>query len=80
MSVRTMLKEWLDQHGYDGLYSPTGGCACERDDLIPCSGEGVEHCEPGYRIECDGCDFDADPHWHMAKKKDAKPGKVMNPW
>ena len=34
MTVREIVKTWLEEHGYDGLCS--GGCGCRVKDLMPC--------------------------------------------
>ena len=47
MNVMDILKDWLKEHGYDGIYNEGDQCGCELDDLAPC----VERCcEPGYKI------------------------------
>lgn len=57
MNVKDIVLEYLQAHGYDGLYTP-GGCACIKSNLMPC-GEFNTDCEAGYL--CDGddpeCDF-----------------------
>lgn len=54
-TVLEMVKQHLEAHGYDGLYSPHADCACERDNLAPCEEIGND-CEAGYRVE--GCHED----------------------
>ncbi len=49
MTVREIAKDWLTQHGYDGLYADTD-CGCLLDDLMSCEGEGCFDCLAGYRI------------------------------
>ena len=44
----TIIRAWLEENGYDGLYAPTGECGCENKDLAPCD-ESPSLCEPGYR-------------------------------
>ena len=46
--VSDIVKEYLDNNGYDGLYSPDGGCACLKEDLQPC-GENFCDCVPGIK-------------------------------
>jgi|Deesub1362A_J573_1020465.scaffolds.fasta_scaffold00385_51 hypothetical protein len=59
MTVREIVSAWLKENGYDGLYSPTAGCACLIADLMPCGNPGPD-CRPGYRIARD-CDPDRCP-------------------
>jgi len=62
MTIKEIVKEYLEKNGYDGLYNANGQCACRRNDLFPCQ-EGFEECSPGYRGACNGscddppCDF-----------------------
>lgn len=48
MTIKEIVKEYLEQHGFDGLFSYH--CACELADLMPCEGLGLEEpialCEP----------------------------------
>ena len=52
MDVKQIVKQWLEQNGYDGLYAP-GCCACLVTDFMPC-GDACQDCEPGYKAPCDG--------------------------
>jgi len=55
VTVREMVREWLDSHGYEGLWTDFGGgeaCGCGLDDLAPCGGRDVglpEDCVAAYR-------------------------------
>lgn len=40
MDVRTIVTEWLKEHGYDGLYVP-GVCGCPIDDLMCCEAPSI---------------------------------------
>lgn len=65
MTVKEILKQWLKEHGYDGLYIPDE-CACELDDIAPCCcQESVLACEPGYKTPCD-C---GDHNFHIGPDK-----------
>lgn len=49
MTVKTILKAWLKENGYDGLVFPREDCGCLLDDLIPCGVDCAE-CEPAYNV------------------------------
>ena len=46
MTVKEIVKAYLEENGYDGLYA-TGDCACKIDDLMPCY-ESLDNCMAGY--------------------------------
>jgi len=66
MEVKQILKDYLKENGYDGLFYP-GECACKIDDLCPCQSNCMD-CQPGYfkdKEDCDypdGCDFYIGPN------------------
>ena len=70
----SVVRAWLKDNGYDGIYCADGDCACFIDDLFPCA-EGVgPDCRPGYRATCSGCgEFDkcivSDPSRQCWKKE-----------
>ena len=56
LTVKKIVKEYLEKNGYDGLFYDD--CSCYLEDLIPC-GENFEWCQPGYVGACicgEGCD------------------------
>ena len=60
MEVRDIVKNYIKDNGFDGLFNGRE-CACSIDDLFPCGGEYINKCEPGYKSVCTcglGCDFD----------------------
>jgi len=59
MTIKEIVKSFLTDNDFDGLYNP-GECACLKDDLFPC-GEPSEWCEAGYKAPCDCGDHD----WHV---------------
>ena len=67
--VRDIVKIYLTEHNYDGLYDDDGECACLLDDLMPCDQETALDCIPGHTTPCPGgenCQFDPDgDHYHM---------------
>jgi hypothetical protein len=69
-TVRGIVREWLIEHGYDGLYCEE--CACANDDLFPC-GDTPDDCEAGYVMECPNpheCEFGDEEHWHIGPGKE----------
>ena len=61
-----IVKSYLKQNGFDGLYSPAE-CACELDDLMPCD-EPRPNCKPGYKVAC-RCGEECE--WDIAGEPDA---------
>lgn len=53
--VIDMIRQYLTENGYDGLYSDD--CGCFVDDLAPCCGEGITHCSAGYKIPMNDEEF-----------------------
>jgi len=49
MNCREIVKKYLEENGYDGLYCH-GECGCLLDDLAPCDSDFTS-CEPGYKHE-----------------------------
>ena len=51
--VREIVKQWLQEHGYDGLVNEERCLVgCLLDDLIPC-GFRCDDCQPGYKHKVD---------------------------
>jgi hypothetical protein len=48
-SVKKIVKKWLKQNGYNGLYSESESCGCEMADLMPCGSDGIENCKAGHK-------------------------------
>ncbi len=46
--LRDILRQYLMEHGFDGLYVPQT-CACKNSDLMPC-GEPAAECRAGYLV------------------------------
>ena len=47
MTAKAIIRKFLEENGYDGLYDESGECGCKKDDLIPC-GDYCGDCKPGY--------------------------------
>jgi hypothetical protein len=65
MAVKEIVKKYLEDNGFDGLFSDSWECGCEIDDLMPCE-EPQQACEPGYKIPCncgEGC------NWHIGPER-----------
>ena len=77
MNVQKIVADWLKAHGYDGLLSETGACACRLADLMPCEEPGVD-CLAGHEEPCPGEPTDyceGDCTFHIIEG----PGKGTNP-
>lgn len=75
MSVKDMVVECLDCHGFDGLYNEAG-CGCMSADLAPCD-EMSQCCEAAYLFDCRRCTkrptcrfADDEQPWLMSPSKD----------
>ena len=54
MTIHEIVKRWLVENKYDGLFSP-GVCSCKIDDLMPCDEPNCTECEAGHVKYCDEC-------------------------
>ena len=53
MTAKEIMKNWLQEHYYDGLCHVPTECGCGLDDLIgPCEGM-QEDCQPAHKITDD---------------------------
>lgn len=53
--VRDILRAWLVQHEYAGLYrDDNDGCGCTLEDFVPCDHDFTS-CKPGYILKCGIC-------------------------
>lgn len=52
IDISTIVVDYLEEHGYDGLQVPDG-CACKKENLSP-AGCMSDNCMPGYLSE--GCE------------------------
>lgn len=70
MNVLSIVKFYLAEKGFDGLYNMDGDCACDVTDLSPMSCM-TEECKPGYREKCnpETCELDGDCDFHIVEKK-----------
>lgn len=49
MTVKEIVKDYLEQNGFDGLCSEN--CGCGLDDIMPCDCE-TNNCQPAYKHKC----------------------------
>jgi len=71
MNCLEIIKAYLKEHGFDGLYD--GECGCEISDLAPC-GVDFSQCKPGYKVlPPDGQNYDGEVC--ICENKDDKPWK-----
>lgn len=54
MTVYDIVKQYLQDNGYDGLCNKDHECGCWIDDLLCCDEIGM-NCEPAYRAPCGIC-------------------------
>lgn len=69
MTIREIVKEYLEKNGYDGLC--VDECDCSLKDLMPCN-YVMPECKVGYFVEsnlCVDCDVE---HCISPKKGDDK--------
>lgn len=69
-SVRLIIRAWLMDHGYDGLYGDE--CGCGLDSLAPCDSPHLTDCRAGYKRMCPG---ERCPRWEEDCEF-AQPGEV----
>lgn len=74
MTVRKLVKDWLKEHGYDGLY--TADCGCSIGDLVPCGEPCFMDCKPGYRVPCPStCEGHGEHKFYIVGTKPKCPAK-----
>jgi len=56
--VIKIVKQWLTEHGYDGLVNPDAECGCSIDEICPWTDNHWGDCEPAYKVPADA-DFKA---------------------
>ena len=72
LTVRDILRQWLEANGYGGLYDDNE-CGCAVDNLIPCDGPCYP-CHPGYKGPSPGPELDTQslqplPFWIYGTKE-----------
>lgn len=69
LTVQEIVVDWLKSHGYDGLYSDSGECACLAEDLAPC-GEIGNLCRAGVLGKCnpENCANGGGCTWHIVDR------------
>ena len=68
MTVMDIVKEWLNDGKYDGLYNIDNECYCTIDDLYPCS-ELQSTCTAGCIIKCNSDDCEENDFYIGPEKK-----------
>ncbi len=73
MNVKEIVKKFLEDNGFDGLWSNDNECGCEISDLMPCGQVEENDCSPGVKIVfedgmCDGDCRGEKGHWHIAPR------------
>jgi hypothetical protein len=59
IDVQGIVKEYLEEHGFDGLAADD--CGCSKADLFPCDGY-FGNCRPAHRVigGCAACTFECE--------------------
>ncbi len=80
ITVKKIVKEWLEQNGYDGLAGDE--CGCKLDELCPCDDGFPDNCVAGHLVPCpcedkEDCEHGGDcgwnvGHWHIQAGKKEK--------
>lgn len=65
MELMDVVKDWLVDHQYEGLFHGDTECGCSIDDFMPCGEPGI-HCQPGVKAPCD-CE-DEECEFHIVPK------------
>ena len=70
MNIQDIVKKYLEENGYDGLYDPDNPCGCSKDDLFPCGTCYFPfQCEPGYHCKLDADEWGED-EWGFGPNKE----------
>lgn len=48
ITTSDIVRNYIKEHGFDGLCNPGLECGCLLSDLVPC-GDGIGDCQPGYK-------------------------------
>ena len=67
ITVKSIIEDYLREHGFDGLFNP-GECSCRMDDLFLCETAQTD-CMPGYLMPCPGGDECDCEDMHIGMKK-----------
>ena len=52
MNTVQIIRQWLNENGYDGLFNADLPCGCNLDDFMPCGGEHNVGCKAAYKQVC----------------------------
>lgn len=60
ITVKEIVRQYLGEHGYEGLYSDLLECGCALDNLMPCErfGGNPYACHPGYKMKDPSDEFE----------------------
>lgn len=70
MDCLQIVRKYLDENGFDGLYSENE-CACQLSDLVACANDFSE-CKPGYKVVPPD-DIDSEFYFYICESKDDRP-------
>ena len=72
MDVIAIVKDYLEENGFDGLVLPDEECGCVIDDLAPCLND-ISQCRAGYKVPCDCGDNECVFHISVSRPTPATP-------
>jgi len=76
MTAREIIKQHLEENGFDGLY--TDDCGCFNGDLAPCGESCSFECEAGYKVPCDPktCPAGGECGFHIGPKEVSNENRI----
>ena len=76
MTTREIIKKYLEDNKYDGLFNVENECSCLLNDLMPCGECDAGYCKAGViKGRCKCSDYDpekCDPDWTYCMKEKEK--------
>ena len=71
MDVREIVRRYLKNNGFDGVYNVDNECCCSTEHFPTC-GNDTSDCVPGYRMPCSTDYCDGLCAYHIGPTKNGK--------